>query len=565
MNPRLVPVLLALILAALPSGAQSTSSASDTSGAASFVAVGPGNASSRTNPAVAPGEPDIIMPEVILKVEDLSVEKVEAQLPPTEDMLPPVRPVPTLSEGELAVGEPPIPAAAVEAEGAVGPSNDRLLSSEVQLGAGSLKAISGSVVLKTLGPDPRFSLQFHHETLDGFGGHDPGSGFNSRDDSLGGGLKFRLLGVDTGLSGSFKEDETGLQGMGGPGPAYTSALSRDISGTGTFSGAPTDWLTLTLDARGSVDSTTMQGTTPLSATGLLLAPVLSAQAHFGGIRFGLDTHYWYRDESYLSSGQSQLHRVQLDADFGFDLPATFVVQAAVGWFWNSAGLSLFPFSLAVTGTPMEALTLSLEGGYKVVPYGMQDMLSASLLTLPSSLADDRGWYANSSVQLSLTRDLAATVNAAFMLHDAMPFGSTTLDAQTGLFPVTQSSGVELSTNAGLRWGISQAFSLSAGWSHEFKDRPFFTPIDAITAGLIALEANGRFGGSLTVSAGPIADGTLQQPLVHISGFWKIIDAVKFQVDGDDLLGPLIGSRWSISSGTYITPGFRIIGSLSMSL
>ncbi|MGA2378597.1 MAG: hypothetical protein ABSG85_04755, partial [Spirochaetia bacterium] len=95
---------------------------------------------------------------------------------------------------------------------------------------------------------------------------------------------------------------------------------------------------------------------------------------------------------------------------------------------------------------------------------------------------------------------------------------------------------------------------------------FFTPIDSITAGLVGLDPSGRFGGSLTVAAGPIADGTLQQPLLHISGFWKIIEAVKLQIDGDDLLAPLLnGSRWSIARDTYITPGFRIAASLGMSL
>ena len=104
-----------------------------------------------TNPAVGPGEPDIIMPQVVLQVEDLSVEKVEAQLPPEEEMLPPARTIPMLSEGDLAVGEPTIPAAAVEAEGPGRPSNDRLLSSEVQLGAGTLNMISG----EHGGEDPR--------------------------------------------------------------------------------------------------------------------------------------------------------------------------------------------------------------------------------------------------------------------------------------------------------------------------------------------------------------------------------------------------------------------------
>jgi hypothetical protein len=482
-------------------------------------------------------------------------------------MLPPVRPIPALSEGELAVGEPTIAAGAVEAEGASRPSNERLLASEVQVGTGTQNMILGNVSLKTLGPDPRFSLQFHHETLDGFDGHDPGSGFSLRNDSLDGGLKFRLVGVDTDLSGSFKEDDTGLQGLS-PG-GYSSALARMISGTASFTGAPADWLTLALETAGGLDTLTLQASSPLSplsSNGLRIEPALSALARFGAFKVGLETRYWYRDDSFLLSAEERTHRVKISATASLDLPATFVVQATGGWFANSAGLSLFPFSLSVTGTPLDFLTLSLEGGYKVVPYNMHDIMLSSTLALPSSLVDDRGWYADSSAQLSITRELSATVKATFMAHDAMPTGLTTLDATTGLFPVTQTSSMQLSTNAGLRWGITQAFSLSAGWNHEFMDRPFFTPIDSITAGLVGLEPNGRFGGSFTAAVGPIADGTLQQPVLHASAFWRIIDAVKLQVDADDLLRPLMGeSRWSIARDQFVTPGFRIIGSLSVSL
>ena len=552
--PRAV-ALFVLTLSALPCLAQAA------------PAPPPGPRAPATNPAVGPGEPDIIMPQVVLQVEDLSVEKVEAQLPPEEEMLPPVRTIPTLSEGELAVGEPTIPAAVVESEGPARPQNDRLLSSEVQIGTGNTNMILGSVALKTLGPDPRFSLQFHHETLDGFDGHDPGSGFSLRDDSLDGGLKFRMGGVDTDLAGGFKEDDTGLQRQSTVG--YSSALARAVSGSASFSGSPSDWLTLALEAGGGLDSLTLEGASPLSSSGLRIAPALSAHARFGGLKIGLETHYWYRDESYLLGGQDQLHRVKLASVLSLDLPATFVLQASAGWFWNSAGLSLFPFSLSITGTPLEFLTLSVEGGYEVIPYDMHDILSSSGLVLPNPLADDRGWYADSSAQLSLTRELAATVKVTFMAHDAMPTASTTLDSTTGLFQVTQTggeNGVQLSTNAGLRWGITQAFSLSAGLSYEIMNRPFFTPRYAVTGGLVGLEPSGRFGGSLTVSAGPIYDNTYQQPVLHVSAFWKIIEAVKLQIDGDDLLAPLLnGSRWSIARNTYITPGFRIAASLGMSL
>jgi hypothetical protein len=305
----------------------------------------------------------------------------------------------------------------------------------------------------------------------------------------------------------------------------------------------------------------------LSSNGFRLAPSLSAHAKSGLVGIGLESNYWYRDDSYLSGGESLMHRLKVAAVFSLDLPATLILQASAGWFWNSAGLSLFPFYASITGTPLDFLTLSLGGGYKVVPYDMHDILSSNALAQPQPLVDDRGWYADSSAQLSLTSDLALTIKVSFMASDAMPMGDSSHDpGTTGLFPVNQSAGVQLSGDAGVRWGITQAFSLSAGWRHEFIDRPFFTPIDAITAGLLALDPSGRFGGSLTASAGPIADGTLQQPILHISAFWKIIEAVKLQVDGDDLLGPLMGgTRWNIRSGTYITPGFRLSTSLSMSL
>ena len=157
-------------------------------------------------------------------------------------------------------------------KGPARPANDRLLSSEVQLGAGTQNMILGSVSLKTLGPDPRFSLQFHHETLDGFAGHAPGSGFNLRNDSLDGGLKFRLGGVDTDLAGSFKEDETGLQGLGqGFGAGYSSALTRAISGTASFTGSPADWLTADDGSRRRDRPLTLQGScSPSPQTGCAL-------------------------------------------------------------------------------------------------------------------------------------------------------------------------------------------------------------------------------------------------------------------------------------------------------
>jgi len=516
-----------------------------------------------TNPAVAPGEPEIVMPQVILKIEDLSVQTVEAQLPPEEDLLPPVRTVPTLSEGELAVGEPVLPPAPVEPEGPSSSSSNRMLSSDIQLGAGTLGLISGSVSLKTLGPDPRFSLKFNHQTLDGIAGHDPGSGYNTRTDGLGGDLTFGIGGVGTELSGSFQENENGLQGQPTP-EGYASVLTRGVSGGAVFSGS-IDWLSLTATGAGTLDLLTLQGPSPLTSQEVRFTPSLEAQARFGAFKVGLETDYGYRRDEYLAGGSDFLHRLKVQPFLSVDLPDHFVAEGSAGWFVNSDGLSRFIFSASVTGTPLDFLTLSVEGGYRVVPYDAHDVLATNPFAQPEPLVDDRGWYGQSSVQLSLTRDLSATIKASFMASDRMPVGSTDLDPATGLFDVTQEPGNQLSLNSGLRWGITPYISLSAGWDHELLDRPFFTPIDSVTAGLLGLDPRGRFGGGLTMSAGPITDGTLQQPLLHASVFWKIVEAVKLQVDGDDLLGPLAGSRWGVARDTYALPGFRLSLSLGMSL
>jgi hypothetical protein len=508
------------------------------------------------------------MPQVILQIEDLSVEKVEAQLPPEEELLAPERKIPLLSEGELAIGEPALPAPGPEVEPSPGQPKDRLLSADINLGAGSPNSIVGSIALKTLGDDPRFSLLFNHETIDGFAGEPSGSGFSLRNDVLDGGLKFRVDGVDTNLSGTFADNETGLQGQS----MFTARLGRTLDGTAAFSAAPLDWLTLHAGATGGWDWLTLQGEAPgplpQELTGARLSPSVSAEARFGAVKVGLETLYAFRSDPATDQGPgSSLHRFRTTASFSADLSSAFLVEATAGWFVNSARLSRFPFSATLTATPLEFLTLTVDGGYKVTPYDMHDLMSVHPLVLPNSIQDDRGWFADASAQFAFAKELSASFTAAFMKSEAMPIGETTQDlgpAGTGLFPVTQDKGTLFSSKAGMRWGITQSFSLSASWTHEFLDRPFFTPIDSLEAELVALESTGKFGGTVSVAVAPALSGELQQPLLRVSAFVKVSEAVKLQLVGDDLLGLLPGDP-RLDIAPFVAPGFRLTGSLSISL
>src|SRR5208283_800034 len=213
--------------------------------------------------------------------------------------------------------------------------------------------------------------------------------------------------------------------------------------------------------------------------------------------------------------------------------------------------------------------LTVDGGYKVIPYDMHDVMSVSPFVLPSSIEDDRGWFADATTQFAFAKELSASLTAAFMASEAMPVGDTTQYTGTtgnGLFPVIhpQARGTLFSTKAGMRCAITQSLSLSTSWTHEFRDRPFFTPIDSLDAELIALESTGKFGGTVSVSVAPTVTGMLQQPLLRISTFVKVSEAVKLQLVGDDLLELLPGDP-RVDIGPYLTPGFKVTGSLSISL
>ena len=163
--------------------------------------------------AAQPAEPDIVLPEVIMQIDDLSVENVEAKLPPEEELLAPERQLPPPTVGDIPVTDPAVPGAASVGEGTP-PASTANLSAEAQLGGGLENTIVGKLSMKTLGADPRLSLGFSHEGADGFQGHQPGSGYRLRNDDLYGELADKLGPVDSHIQAGYRENEDGLQGRG---------------------------------------------------------------------------------------------------------------------------------------------------------------------------------------------------------------------------------------------------------------------------------------------------------------------------------------------------------------
>ena len=98
-------------------------------------AAGTGFAQSLPEPT---GPGDLVLPPIVLEIEDLSEVRIEARLPPEQDLLPPDRRFPLPEPGALAIVEPSLPSTAGAGQPAGTTGN--ALETRAALGVGTLAA-----------------------------------------------------------------------------------------------------------------------------------------------------------------------------------------------------------------------------------------------------------------------------------------------------------------------------------------------------------------------------------------------------------------------------------------
>jgi hypothetical protein len=514
--------------------------------------------------SVEPADPEIVLPPVILEVEDLSVERVEAKLPPEEELLPPAREMPLVDVGDIAVADPSVPAGSGGAGGEPGQAGGRFLSTDIELAAGSSSHVAGRVSLKSLEGTPRFSLDFAHDGLDGARSLAGSPGYSTRTDQIGGSLTLQGKAVEARFEGSFAEEAVGLD-LEGSTPPFLQRLGRALGGKAALSGKPVEWLTLGADVEAGSDSFALEGSGLAPRNEYRVAPSLTAEARSGPARFGLSAQYAYTWGDF--GGPGQVHRLRAGAFFEADFASGLGISASAAWFGSSTGTSLVPFEVRITATPLPVLAFSAGGGYRATPLGAREAIALDPLVMPSAPLDDRGWFADAFVRLTLTKDLSvsgrALLDAPAAALDAE--AGAARDPLTGLLPMAQRQGTRVASDLALRWGISQAVSLSASLVHEWVPLLQLTPTDSLRAELAALEPAGRWGGNLSAvfDVPSPAMGTAQLPVVTVSGFFAASPVVSLVLTATDLLGPLLPGGVRAGLGGYEEPGFRLTGSLRM--
>ncbi|MBN2532301.1 MAG: hypothetical protein JXB88_05390 [Spirochaetales bacterium] len=526
-----------------------------------------------------PSDPDIVLPSILLEIEDLSIETIDAVLPEEDELLPPEREVPLPEEEVMEVKEPSPDISIPEFDNTKSTSDDSFVA-EALLGAGSVNNILSEISFYKLGQSPRYKLLFSHEMLDGFIFHDAGTGYNLREDSLEGSIKGNPGIMEFDLAGNFHEIERGLQDQS---EQYYSHIVRLVEGNVMFSLMPFEKFRISADVNSSLASMSLTGASvpefnaSYPPTEILLSGTLGGEFLFKTGKFGISAEYRYRN--LFGDKDYELNRVLAKAYFGIELPLSFILNGNAGYFYNNDIPWLIPFDISLSANPEKTFSFRLAGGYRVEENNLFTLwkdfeytgFPAPLSGL-NALPDNHGWYGDGSMKLNLNDLFILSAGLGFSINSLVywynpyaPYESDSSgseeemipDPVTGLFPLLPvTDSIKTSAEAGLRINAARWLSLNleaTGYIF-FGEEKTFTWLETLFEGISA-EENGNFGGSFSLLFKTDITGLLEFPEFDIALFYKISDNVRIVGEGYDLFSPLL-ENGRVLRGPYVSPGIR---------
>lgn len=399
---------------------------------------------------------------------------------PAEPALPP-NPEPERApsaQGEAPAPEPVAPAQIAAATQAPSPAPpaESLLSGSARLGAGYPGSLSGDLSIDRKAESiPGFSLDFTHDSADGYGAHRPGTGWFDRGTSLGAVL--RSAGGPRGweLGVLLAERSDGFQDRN---PDYYSLTTRRAEWSALVRGVPLGHsaFSVSADIAGSAFSSFAEQAGALTppafpvegSDGYHLVPRASVNWSSGA--FDADLAGTYRYETIAGTGES--HAVSGELTLGWR-SGPFAVSGALAAAGDSADGFLAPFSIGASRESPDSVlrSVKLTGGLSRDVYSPASLAGDEPFADRSALSVHAAdWNASASVRLA---PVAPVSLDASVLWRSTAFGrgvlalSDRLDA-AGLVPTERVSRDSLETNAAAAWEVP-GFSSSLGWKAEWLD------------------------------------------------------------------------------------------------
>lgn len=513
---------------------------------------------SRSGPS-APEDTEIVVPDLVLEVEELEVKQVTAVLPDAGELALGQVSIPLPGADELSVDDE---AFTVPLPGATATDEATSVFTSGGLGAGSANHVVGELEVYKLGVDPRFRLRFAHEGLDGYQFRQAGTGYFSRENTIDGWFAAGNETVASDIEAAFTDDVIGMQGTGDSFSAGLRATSVDARVTVT----PDPLIAIAGLLDGSIASRILSSSgagEPPREQEISVTPGAEARFSIRTIDIVVETSYFLR---YLTSERVPVAQ-SVDALAGLDaeLPEAITLGVRAGVFWEPGERLGYPWRLSVGKLFGDALEVGLSGGYRYERLTLADtwerwpIAGLESDTATDELATDVQWFGELDLRWSGASGLTLTGGVDFAAHEAAldiePF--ETVDEE---FPLVQRPMLSLEAAAAASWRPVQRVQFQAGWNGSLLESATGVPTSSVLTSIRMSDASERFSASAEARTGFYPE--VAMPMVGLSGSFAPSDEIEFTIELSDLLAPLLEEgRPSIGAvGSedfpFIEPGFR---------
>ncbi len=513
-----------------------------------------GAAAQQSGPA-APQETDIVVPELLLEIEELELQQVTAVLPDEGELVLGRMSVLLPGADELSVDEG---AFAVPTPGLARPTDAPSVFSSGRLGAGTANHIVGELSLFRLGVSPRFRLRFSHEGIDGYQFREAGTGYFASNNAIDGWFSGGTERVGTDVEAAFSEEVHGLQGVSDE--FYSVGLRRtDVVAALEFAPEPVIRLTGSVDAGMATRIQSVSGSGPVPREQeFTISP--EAEARFGirAVDIVASTSYFLR---FMRSGELPVYQdVDFLAGVDVEISSTLSTSARAGVLWEPGEDLRYPWSLRIEMLLVDSLEARLSGGYRIERLTLADIWS----DVPqagvgpsnrSGLAPDGQWFAGIGTRWSGPTGLAFASGVDFIAHDGV-VDLEAYDPETSRFPYVQRSMLSLVANSRVSWRPGPRVLAEAGWTGRFLDTTYATPTGAAGGAVRVSDARQRLTAGAELQIDFFPDVTM--PNLGVSGSFAPSDEIEFSLEFSDVLAPLLGEVGRPTIGPRVDPGFPFI-------
>ena len=384
---------------------------------------------------------DIVLPTVILELDEPASGGLEIALPIDIQVLAPERWPPLPEAGDLdidlrtAVAAPDIDLEISE-DGAPGHTlvAETFVSIGTTFGGGEetspglpLAYFSSGLSLIGTGPSSDFSLSFKHSLRDGIRGQiSPGEGAKVQRYELDGSVGLDVGGGELSAEANVVNAEHGFQAKDegvDPGERRDSAESQIVAG-GASLRVPLGGQVAVIPAlEARADATTLTGKEPVTHAELSVSPQLALEWNTSLVDLLFSARYLLRrytgPDQYPASAASAASAAAADQELlrhagnagvtgRIDLGAQVGLELGLGWSYRSGhadddefGGHRFVPQATISGTPASWFTFRLSGGFEVRELGLASVTHRYPYVEPGAVVDDDGWFGYARAQFGL--------------------------------------------------------------------------------------------------------------------------------------------------------------------